>query len=169
MPDDQDPPAPKPAPDDDADRTDADPDAGAKSALAKERAARRQAEKDLADLRTRLKDVEDKDKSEVERLREQVAGLTKDRDEHARTALRLEVAAAKGLTPSQAKRLVGSTVEELEADAEELVAAFAPKGGNEDKSTPGGRPKERLRGGGDPTEEPEETDPRKLAALIPRV
>lgn len=36
-------------------------------------------------------------------------------------ALRAEVANAKGLTPSQAKRLVGDTLEELEADADELL------------------------------------------------
>lgn len=34
---------------------------------------------------------------------------------------RAEVALAKGLTPSQAKRLVGTTVAELEADADELL------------------------------------------------
>ena len=36
-------------------------------------------------------------------------------------ALRAEVANAKGLTPNQAKRLVGNTLEELESDADELL------------------------------------------------
>jgi len=30
------------------------------------------------------------------------------------------------------------------------------------------RPKERLRGGSEPDEDVEETDPRKLAAMLPR-
>lgn len=38
--------------------------------------------------------------------------------------LRLEIAAEKGLTPAQAKRLVGSTREELETDATELLDTF---------------------------------------------
>lgn len=55
-------------------------------------------------------------------LEERVAEIERQaRDSEAR-ALRAEVANAKGLTPSQAKRLVGSTREELEADADELIA-----------------------------------------------
>lgn len=41
-------------------------------------------------------------------------------------ALRLEVAAEKGLTTAQAKRLVGTTRDELEADADELLETFKP-------------------------------------------
>jgi len=40
---------------------------------------------------------------------------------------RLEVALAKGLTATQAKRLVGSTKEELEKDADELLADLGAK------------------------------------------
>lgn len=40
------------------------------------------------------------------------------------TALRLEVATAKGLTAKQAERLRGSTKEELESDADELLTTF---------------------------------------------
>lgn len=97
-------------------------------------------------------------------------------------ALRLEVAAAKGLTPAMARRLVGSTREELEADADELVTHVKPaeadkgdKGGGGEKpliGAPGGdsreRPRESLRSGAAPQAEPEENDPTKLAALIPR-
>lgn len=39
-------------------------------------------------------------------------------------AVRLEVAAEKGLTPAQAKRLIGATREELEADADDIIATF---------------------------------------------
>ena len=58
-------------------------------------------------------------------------------------ALRAEVSNAKGLTPTQAKRLVGATREELEADADELLADLgaqkrknnvSPREGNSPKS-----------------------------------
>jgi hypothetical protein len=153
--------------------TDPKPDAlgdAGKKALDAERKARRDAEQALAEVQKKLKDIEDLGKSEVDKLRDEVAKLAKERDDHATRALRLEIATAKGLTVGQAKRLVGTTKEELEADAEELLADFTPAnpGGTETKPTPGSRPKERLLGGGDPTEQPEETDPRKLADLIPR-
>lgn len=45
-----------------------------------------------------------------------------------RRALLLEVAFDKGLTPAQAARLQGSTKEELEADAEELLKVFGGSG-----------------------------------------
>jgi hypothetical protein len=81
--------------------------------------------------------------------------------------MRLEVAALKGLTPKQAQRLVGSTVEELEADADELLSSFTPTE-PERKPGPGGQPRERLAGGGDPTEEPDDFDPRAVASRVPR-
>lgn len=56
----------------------------------------------------------------------------KDRADKAELkALRLEVAAEKGLKPSQAKRLVGTTKEELEADADEILEDFKPGGEEE--------------------------------------
>ena len=73
---------------------------------------------------------------------------------------------AKGLTPAQAKRLQGATRDELEADADDLLETFKPAEGV--KPPPGGKPTERLTGGGDPTEEPVELDPRKLAAGVRR-
>ncbi|MFJ5103171.1 hypothetical protein [Streptomyces sp. NPDC088554] len=47
-------------------------------------------------------------------------------DAAVRKALLLEVAMSKALTSAQAARLQGSTKEELEADADELLATFAP-------------------------------------------
>jgi hypothetical protein len=46
----------------------------------------------------------------------------RERDELRLAHARAEVALAKGLTPTQAKRLVGTTKDELEADADELLA-----------------------------------------------
>lgn len=54
-------------------------------------------------------------------LEDRVAGIEQQAKDAETRALRAEVANAKGLTPTQAKRLVGSTKEELEADADELV------------------------------------------------
>ena len=139
--------------------------------LAAVRAALKKANKEAEESRRKLKDIEDRDKSEGEKLADRIATAERRAEEAEARALRLEVAAAKGLTPGQAKRLAGATKEELEADADELLADFAPvaAGADEDpKLTPGSRPKERLRGGGAPAEEPEETDPLKLADLISR-
>lgn len=103
--------------------------------------------------------------------------LTLERDEHKTgrekaeaKLLRLEVAVEKGLTAAQAKRLTGNTREEMEADADELLELFSgkAKNGGKDAAPVGGKPRENLRGGGDPTGTVEETDPAKLAAKIPR-
>lgn len=55
-------------------------------------------------------------------LEERVAEIERTAKASEERAMRAEVANAKGLTPTQAKRLVGSTREELEADAAELLA-----------------------------------------------
>ena len=119
-----------------------------------------------ADAAERLKEIEDSKKTELEKLTEQQAAAERRAAEAEQRAMRLEVAAAKGLTPAQAKRLVGTTVDELEADAEELLASFRTE--EEERGDPDlpRRPRERLRSGSKPAVEPEETDPRKLAANV---
>ena len=111
----------------------------------------------------RLKAASDASKSEMDKLREQLAALEKRTAEAERKALLAEVAQAKGLTPAQARRLQGNTREELEADADDLLAAFGAArkqdegGSGDDKATVGvfGRPKERLKPGAAPDAEPE--------------
>lgn len=105
-------------------------------------------------------------KSESEQLAAKLAEMEKKLEGEQANRLRAEVVAAKGLSPVQAKRLSGATKEELEADADELLDAFptASNGG-----PPSSKPRQQLRGGGDPNSEPEETDPAKLAAAIPRI
>ncbi|NYE44193.1 hypothetical protein [Streptomyces fulvorobeus] len=73
-------------------------------------------------------DLTDAERLQAEKDAAETARLTaeRERDEARAEALRITVAAAKGLTPSQAKRLQGSTKEELEADADELVKDFGP-------------------------------------------
>ena len=117
----------------------------------------------------------------------QIAGkiqqLTDDLAKERVMRLRAEVAAEKKLTAAQAKRLNGSSREELEADADELLEAFPAssssgtedgKGGGDGGDT-GGRPPSRrpaadLSGGSNPDDGQEkvETDPAKLASSVPR-
>lgn len=95
-------------------------DAG-KKALDAEREARKSAEKELAKYRKAEQDRADADKSEAEKR-----AAAEERATAAELrALRLEVAHAKGLTPGQAKRLVGATRDELENDADEILVEFA--------------------------------------------
>jgi hypothetical protein len=54
-------------------------------------------------------------------LEDRVAEIERQAKESEDRATRAEVANAKGLTATQAKRLVGATREELEADADELL------------------------------------------------
>ncbi|MFE7399623.1 hypothetical protein [Streptomyces sp. NPDC057557] len=82
-----------------------------------------------AELTTRkAAELTDAERLQAEKDAADAARLTaeRERDEARSEALRFTVAATKGLTPAQAKRLQGSTKEELEADADELLKDFAP-------------------------------------------
>lgn len=85
-------------------------------------AALKKANKEAETLRLKLKEIEDRDKSEAEKLAERAATAERRVAEVEAKALRSEIALKKGLTPSQAKRLVGSTEDELMADADDLLA-----------------------------------------------
>lgn len=82
------------------------------------------ANKEAEQLRLKLKEYEDRDKSELEKLVESQAAAERRASDAELRATRLEVAAGKGLTAAQAKRLVGATREELEADADEILRDF---------------------------------------------
>lgn len=74
-------------------------------------------------------------KTEAQKAVERAEAAEKRAAETESRALRLEIAAEKGLTPAQAKRLVGSTREELEADASELLDTFKPASAGSDDTT----------------------------------
>ena len=74
-----------------------------------------------------------------------------------RTTLRYEVAFDLGLPKELAMRLQGDSKEEMLADAEQLVRLVGSP-----KPTQQRKPVEALRGGGQPEQEPEETDTRKI-------
>lgn len=141
-----------------------DPDAGAKKALEAERKARREAEKAKTALEKRLQEIEDRDKTESEKVADALKASEARAEKAEADLLRLTVASDKGLTPAQAKRLVGATKEELEADADEILEHFPAQGVT---PPPDRRPSPDLRGGGDPTA-PEEPDIRAVVEAIPR-
>lgn len=116
------------------------------------------------DLQGKVKTFEDSTKSDTDKLGERATSAEKRATEAERLAARLSVALDKGLTKTQAKRLVGETEEELAADADELLKDFQGDDGQE----PPRRPRERLRPGAAPAAEPEESDPAKLAEEVPR-
>lgn len=134
--------------------------------LRKEAASYRTKLKELEPLAQRAKELEDAKKSETEKLAEKLTAAEKKALDASSSVLRLEVAldkAPEGMSIAQvrklAKRLSGSSKEELEQDAEELFEDFVSK-------TPPGRvPKEDLKGGLDPSED-DGFDANKLAERI---
>lgn len=155
--------APQDAPSDDGTELDAAALRQALAAARKDAAKYRTKAKELEPLAAKAQELEDAGRSDTEKLTERLTDAESRAAAAEQRALRLEVAAEKGLTPTQAKRLVGATRDELEADADDLVASFT--GPEPDPSRP---PRERLRPGAVPEAEPEEMDPRKLAAQVRR-
>jgi len=126
-----------------------------------------QLRKRIAEYEKAQKDADDAKKDDLTKAQEAQAALQKQLDDTTLENTRLRVALAKGLSEKQAARLVGATREELEADADDFLADLAPK--KDDPEPVPGKPREKLpRGGGDPDDDVVETDPDKLAALIPR-
>lgn len=70
----------------------------------------------------KLQEIEDADKSETQREREAREAAEKRATEAEAKVLRADVAADKGVPAKLAKFLTGSTKEELEASADELLA-----------------------------------------------
>lgn len=120
-------------------------DAG-KRALQEERRKARDAAKRAADLEARLKDYEDRDKSEAEKTAERLSAAEQRALQAEQKLLRLEVAAEKGLTPAQAKWLVGASREELEANADEIREAFPTAPAVPERKAPKPDPSQGSRG-----------------------
>lgn len=114
----------------------------------------RKANSEARNLRKRAADAEAKAKEAGENG-EKVTALEAEN-------LKLRVALKHGLPENIAKRLQGTTEEELLEDAEELMGAF------ETRKPPTNQPREKLRGGGNPTVEPSliDSDPDKFAERI---
>lgn len=98
---------------------------GGKKALEAERRARRQAEKAANDLAAKVKSYEDAQKSETERLTEQLEQYKATAAKAEAETLRLRVAAESGLPADLHEFLVGDDEDQLRAKAQKLMAATA--------------------------------------------
>lgn len=123
--------------------------------------------KENSDAAARLKELEDAKKSDQEKQAERLAELESTAKTSTLEAARLRVALRKGLTEAQAKRLIGDSEEELEKDADELLATFQPEEGEDAGGVPR-RPQERLRPGATPSAEPEKSSEELADAVIKR-
>lgn len=129
-----------------------------------------QVKADRDDLKTKVQEHERANESAADKAAREKDEAEKRATKAEAQALRLDVAldkAPEGMTIAQvrklAKRLSGTTKEELEADADELFEDFK---GNDDSNPPPSRPRERLRSGNGGSSEPEENDPKKLAEQV---
>lgn len=119
----------------------------------------------------RLDELEDANKTETQKLADKATEAEKRAAAAEAKATKYEVAAELGIQPKHMKYLHGATKEEIEESAKGILEDF-PEIYDAKSDTDSGkptRPKERLRPGAAPSEEPDETDPRKLAASVPRL
>lgn len=161
-PEDPKPTDPKPDPALEADELSPEDKESFKAELKKKNSEAQNLRDRLKAAEDSLKAIEDKDKSDSQKATDRATAL----EAEVKNLIRENVALGAGLTADQAKRLVGESREELEADAAELVTTLGIK---PDADPIPGKPTEKLpRGGGDPDTEVAETDPGKLADAIPR-
>lgn len=129
--------------------------------LRRENAGHRTKNKSLQEAADKLAEIEDSTKSETEKATAAAAAAEQRATAAELEAARLRVAVTKGLTAGQARRLVGTTEDELSSDADEMLSEIKGSGHP--------TPRERLRSGMNVTDEAGETDPRKLAESVPRL
>lgn len=90
--------------------------------LRKEAARYRTEAKTGEEARLRLKEIEDRDLSELEKARRDAEQATSRLAEYEKTTVRQRVALEKGLPASLVGRLQGATEDEISADADALLA-----------------------------------------------
>ena len=88
--------------------------------LRKESASYRTQVRELQPMADKFREAEAANQTELEKATNRANELEASKTAAEQQAARYEVAMAKGLTLDQAKRLVGNTKEELEADADQL-------------------------------------------------
>lgn len=149
-----DPEAPTTDPAEDPTEPGDDPGAGFDPDKAREKI--RKLNSEASGLRKRTKEAEEKAKN-AEGSGERVSAL-----EAENMRLKVAVKLSGQLPEDLIDRLRGNTVEELLEDAEKLLGHF------EQRKPPTNQPREKLRGGGDPTLEPQliDSDPDKFAESI---
>lgn len=103
-------------------------DAG-KKALAEERKARKAAEKSAADAAAKVKEYEDRDKTEMEKSAERSKQAEEERDAAKAEALRLRTAIKHGISDEDAELfLTGKDEETLTRQAERLAERLTAAG-----------------------------------------
>ncbi|WP_367129933.1 MULTISPECIES: hypothetical protein [Streptomyces] len=81
---------------------------------------------ELEPAAVKLHQLQEAGKTEAQRLTERAEAAERLAEQTRAELIRAQVAHSKGLTARQAARLVGTTQEELEADADELLADLTP-------------------------------------------
>lgn len=130
--------------------------------IRKQRESEAAAKKRAQELEARLKEFEDRDKTEAQKLAEAREAAAREAEEAKAEVLRLRAAIKYGLDEEDLDLLGVGDEETIERRAKRLAERSAPP---PDSSS---RPRERLKPGTVPVVEPEETDPAKLAAQVPR-
>ena len=101
----------------------------------------------------KLAAIEDAQKTESQRAADRIATLEREAADAKSTALRYEVGAEKGVPTKLLRYLTGSTKEELEANAAQLLADFGT--GTDPGKATHSKPREALRPGAAPGASPE--------------
>jgi hypothetical protein len=96
--------------------------------LRRENANWRTQVRDLKPLADKAKELDEATKSEVQKALDRATQAEQAAQAAQLEAARLRAASVHGLTEAQAKRLVGSTPEELEADAKEFAKELGTNG-----------------------------------------
>jgi hypothetical protein len=149
--------------------------------LADERRKQQARYADYDDLKAKAAEA-DKAVTQLDKIQQQMTAMSERAEKSERQTMLREVADELKISVKKAERLKGNTKEELLSDGRDFYADELSKGTttSDDNGTTGqqtppepaatrGRPKETLRSGAPMTPSTaEETDPRKLAALIPR-
>ncbi len=90
------------------------------------------------ELENRLKEIEDRDKSEATKLAEELTATKRERDEEKNYRTRVEVARERGLDLKAVDLLSGSTREEIELRAEQLTELLKERGSKPSAGFDGG-------------------------------
>lgn len=108
-----------------------------KAALESERKARKEAEKAAKDFEAKLKAIEDKDKSELEKAQARIAELEKEHGTERAQRLRLQTATEHAIPAEYLDLLTATDEESLQAQAEKIAALVTANGVRPPVALPG--------------------------------
>lgn len=132
--------------------------------IKKQREAEKAANDRAKALEAKLKEFEDRDKSEAQKLAEAKDTAVQEAAAAKTELIRLRVAMKYGLAEDDLDLLGTGTDEEIEKRAKRLAELTKV----EEPEDPKRRPRERLRPGAAPTSDPEPNDPASLAGQVSR-